>query len=206
MTLPAHSPARLTTAAMPVWRQMAQREKEEELVFRGQQYARAIGLFQRKYANAFPPSIDVLVEQRFIRKKFKDPITGKDFLPVDDLDIRDLNDNGTNPQTDPFTVEVRRGGGSVVGLFDIVTREINGTKMEPVEELVIDVAEDFQGVVIAQAGTRRGTMTKIVNHGSGRVRLIEIAGLDLQPCGGTMCAARPKSAPCGWRRSRRRAN
>ena len=43
--------------------------------------------------------------------------------------------------------------------------------MEPVEDLVIDVAEDFQGVVIAQAGTRRGTMTKMVNHGSGRVRL-----------------------------------
>ena len=54
---------------------------------------------------------------------------------------------------------------------DIVTRSVNGTLMEPVEELVIDVAEEFQGVVIAQAGTRRGTMTKMVNHGSGRVRL-----------------------------------
>ena len=43
--------------------------------------------------------------------------------------------------------------------------------MEPVEDLVIDVAEEFQGVVIALAGTRRGTMTKMVNHGSGRVRL-----------------------------------
>ena len=43
--------------------------------------------------------------------------------------------------------------------------------MEPVEDLVIDVPEDFQGVVIAQAGTRRGMMTKMVNHGSGRVRL-----------------------------------
>src|SRR3712207_8321651 len=43
--------------------------------------------------------------------------------------------------------------------------------MEPVEDLVIDVPEDFQGVVIAQAGQRRGTMTRMVNHGSGRVRL-----------------------------------
>jgi len=33
------------------------------------------------------------------------------------------------------------------------------------------VAEEFQGVVIAQCGQRRGTMTKMVNHGSGRVRL-----------------------------------
>ncbi len=54
---------------------------------------------------------------------------------------------------------------------DIVTRDVKGTLMEPVEELVIDVAEEFQGVVIAQVGTRRGTMTKMVNHGSGRVRL-----------------------------------
>jgi GTP-binding protein len=54
---------------------------------------------------------------------------------------------------------------------DIVTKQVNGQIVEPVEDLVIDVAEDFQGVVIAQVGTRRGTMTKMVNHGSGRVRL-----------------------------------
>jgi GTP-binding protein len=54
---------------------------------------------------------------------------------------------------------------------DIVTKDMNGQVMEPVEELVIDVAEQFQGVVIAQVGMRRGTMTKMVNHGSGRIRL-----------------------------------
>jgi GTP-binding protein len=53
----------------------------------------------------------------------------------------------------------------------IVTRETDGLTEEPVEELTIDVAEDYQGVVIAQLGTRRATMTKMVNHGSGRVRL-----------------------------------
>jgi type II secretory pathway pseudopilin PulG len=70
------------TVVMPVWKQAAQREKETELVFRGQQWARAIGLFQRKYANAFPPNLDVLVEQRFVRRKYKDPITGDDFQPL----------------------------------------------------------------------------------------------------------------------------
>ncbi len=54
---------------------------------------------------------------------------------------------------------------------DIVTKHVNGTVVEPVEELVIDVPEDHQGVVIAQVGERRGTMTKMVNNGSGRVRL-----------------------------------
>ena len=53
----------------------------------------------------------------------------------------------------------------------IVTRKRNGRTEEPVEELVIDVAEDYQGVVIAQLGNRRATMTRMVNHGSGRVRL-----------------------------------
>jgi GTP-binding protein len=54
---------------------------------------------------------------------------------------------------------------------DIVTKEVKGQVVEPVEDLVVDVAEDFQGVVIAQVGVRRGTMTKMVNHGSGRVRM-----------------------------------
>jgi type II secretory pathway pseudopilin PulG len=72
----------LMSALLPVWSTMAKREKEAELVFRGNQYARAIGLFQRKFANTPPPSIDVLVEQRFLRKKYKDPITNDDFQPL----------------------------------------------------------------------------------------------------------------------------
>jgi GTP-binding protein len=67
---------------------------------------------------------------------------------------------------------MRREGFEIqVSRPDIVTKQVDGQVVEPVEELVIDVAEDFQGVVIAQVGTRRGTMTKMVNHGSGRVRL-----------------------------------
>ena len=72
----------LMSALLPVWSHMATREKEEELIFRGKQYARAIGLFQRKYANTAPPTIDLLVEQRFLRKKYKDPITNDDFQPI----------------------------------------------------------------------------------------------------------------------------
>jgi GTP-binding protein len=54
---------------------------------------------------------------------------------------------------------------------DIVTKQMGGTVVEPVEELVIDVPEDHQGIVIAQVGERKGVMTKMVNNGSGRVRL-----------------------------------
>jgi GTP-binding protein len=54
---------------------------------------------------------------------------------------------------------------------EIVVKDVKGVRMEPVEDLVVDVAEEFQGVVIAFCGIRKGTMTKMVNHGSGRVRL-----------------------------------
>jgi len=67
---------------------------------------------------------------------------------------------------------MRREGYEIqVSRPEIVTKEIDGQRMEPVEDLVIDVAEEFQGAVIAGVGQRRGTMTKMVNHGSGRVRL-----------------------------------
>jgi type II secretory pathway pseudopilin PulG len=63
------------TVALPAWSTAAKREKEAELIFRGQQYARAIALFQRKYANTFPPNIDILMNEHFLRKKYKDPMT-----------------------------------------------------------------------------------------------------------------------------------
>jgi GTP-binding protein len=67
---------------------------------------------------------------------------------------------------------MRREGFEVqVSRPEIVTREIDGVRMEPIEELVIDIPEDFQGIVIAQVGTRRGIMTRMVNHGSGRIRM-----------------------------------
>lgn len=64
----------LTSAALPVWHQAAQRERELELVFRGEQYVRAIELYQRVYAGAYPPDVDTLVEQRFLRRRYRDPM------------------------------------------------------------------------------------------------------------------------------------
>ena len=69
----------LMSVALPVWRHQATREKEAELVFRGEQYARAVALYRVKNGNNFPPSIDVLVQGRYLRKKYLDPITQKDF-------------------------------------------------------------------------------------------------------------------------------
>jgi type II secretory pathway pseudopilin PulG len=69
----------MLTVAMPVWKTASQREKEAELIFRGQQYVRAIELYQRKMPGAAPPNLDVLLDQKFLRKKYKDPVTGDDF-------------------------------------------------------------------------------------------------------------------------------
>lgn len=74
----------MMTVALPAWSHAVRRERETELVWRGEQYQRAIRLFQRRFANTFPPSVDVLVQQKFLRKQYKDPITGDDFqvIPV----------------------------------------------------------------------------------------------------------------------------
>jgi GTP-binding protein len=65
----------------------------------------------------------------------------------------------------------REGYELMVGKPEILTRTINGTLHEPLELLVIDCPENFVGVVIEKLGGRKGKMTKMINHGSGRVRL-----------------------------------
>lgn len=69
----------LMSAALPVWRTYMQREKEAELVFRGQQYMRAIDLYQRRFPGAYPTDLEALVEGRFLRRLYLDPMTGGPF-------------------------------------------------------------------------------------------------------------------------------
>lgn len=127
-------------AALPAWRQQAQREKEAELIFRGEAIARAIHLYRQKNGQNLPPNLDTLVSQRFLRKKYIDPITGDDFLPVagataapggagslqggivgvrstsNDQSIRIYNNQQTYSQwAFDFTLEqLRAGGGAVI--------------------------------------------------------------------------------------------
>lgn len=63
------------TMAVPVWKTVVQREKEEELIWRANQYLQAIDRYQRKYPGAFPTSFAQLRDQKFIRKLYKDPMT-----------------------------------------------------------------------------------------------------------------------------------
>jgi GTP-binding protein len=65
----------------------------------------------------------------------------------------------------------REGYELAVGKPEILTKQINGKLSEPLELLVVDCPEAFIGVVIEKLGARKGKMEKMVNHGSGRVRL-----------------------------------
>jgi type II secretory pathway pseudopilin PulG len=62
-------------AAMPSWRYVMRNDAEEELLSRGGQIADAIARYQRRNGNALPPSLEVLVQQRFLRHPYKDPMT-----------------------------------------------------------------------------------------------------------------------------------
>ena len=65
----------------------------------------------------------------------------------------------------------REGFELMVGKPEIVVRTENGKKLEPLERLVIDVPENFIGIIMETLGSRRGEMLKMSNHNSGRVRM-----------------------------------
>jgi len=54
---------------------------------------------------------------------------------------------------------------------EVITRRVDGELHEPIEQVVIDCPEEFIGVVTEAMGRRKGQMTKMVNHGTGRVRM-----------------------------------
>jgi type II secretory pathway pseudopilin PulG len=118
----------LMSAVLPAWRHQAQREKEAELIFRGEQYVRAISLWERRNGpGARPPNVDVLVQQRYLRKKYQDPMS-------DDGEFQLLFAGVNPPQgapgaqtgvgqavtpTTPSAFTAGRGGG---GLYGVVSK------------------------------------------------------------------------------------
>ena len=65
----------------------------------------------------------------------------------------------------------REGFELMVGKPEILSKEIDGAVHEPLEMLIVDCPEMYMGVVIEKLGPRKGKIKKMVNHGSGRVRL-----------------------------------
>jgi type II secretory pathway pseudopilin PulG len=128
----------LMSVAMPVWKTQAQREKEAELIFRGEQIARGINLYMRKMGGAsYPPSLDVLVQGKFLRKKYKDPMTETDLtLPMNQRGEWDIINaaGGVPGQGGPSAQPPAgrgRGGAPATGLSAPPSRRGSGATGSP---------------------------------------------------------------------------
>ncbi len=63
----------MMAAATPFWRYVMKDAREEELLFRGEQIARAIERYQKKNGGTLPPNLEILVQRKFLRKMYKEP-------------------------------------------------------------------------------------------------------------------------------------
>ncbi len=64
----------LLAMALPLWSRVKQRDNEEELIFRGNEYVKAISRYQAKF-HVPPPDLDTLYKLKFIRHLYPDPMT-----------------------------------------------------------------------------------------------------------------------------------
>jgi GTP-binding protein len=91
--------------------------------------------------------------------------------PTDSPDTSKVSGRGELQLAILIEMMRREGHELSVGKPEVLTKDIDGQRHEPMEILVVDCPEDFIGVEAQKIGVRKGRMTKMVNHGSGRVRL-----------------------------------
>ncbi len=115
-----------------------------------------------------------LVTSRDIRDRLQKELLTNVSIRVEDSDKTDaFRVLGRGELQLAILIEtMRREGYEVmVGKPEIVVRTENGRRVEPLELLVVDCLESFIGIVMETLGSRRGELTKMVNHGFGRVRM-----------------------------------
>ena len=100
---------------LPVWRTLSVREREEELIWRGQQYDRAVQLYRKKTSAPGAPSIDVLVKGRFLRQKYLDPMTRAEFELVGVNPVGNTNAPGIQQQQQQQQQQPKIGFGQLIG-------------------------------------------------------------------------------------------
>ena len=114
------------------------------------------------------------VTSRNLRERLEKELLTNVSLRVEDTDSTDsFKVMGRGELQLAILIEMMRREGFelAVGKPEIVTKQIDGKLMEPVERLTIDVPDTFVGVVIEKLGTRKAQMQKMHNHGYGRVRM-----------------------------------
>lgn len=91
--------------AMPLWQTQMKREMEEELIFRGNQFVEAIRLFQTKKPGTFPKNFEELIEEKCLRRMYKDPLTSSGewniILPIQEGPTRPARPGRRRRSLDP---------------------------------------------------------------------------------------------------------
>ena len=113
------------------------------------------------------------VTSRNLRERLEKELLYNVSIRVDFDQIDSLKVMGRGELQLAILIEMMRREGYElsVAMPQTITKEVNGTLHEPMEHLVIDLPEEFVGVVTQQVGMRRGRMQKMQNNGHGRVRL-----------------------------------
>jgi GTP-binding protein len=114
------------------------------------------------------------VTSRQLRERLEKELLGNISIRVEETDSPDaFKVTGRGELQLAILIEqMRREGYELqVSKPEVVTRQEGGVLKEPIELAVIDCPETFVGVVTEAMGRRRGVMTKMINHGTGRVRM-----------------------------------
>jgi GTP-binding protein len=114
------------------------------------------------------------VTSRQLKERLDREVLGNVAIRVEETDSPDqFKVSGRGELQLSILIEMMRREGYELQVSkpEVITREVAGKTVEPIELVVIDCPEEFIGVVTEAMGRRKGQMTKMVNHGTGRVRL-----------------------------------
>ena len=114
------------------------------------------------------------VTSRHLRGRLGKEVLGNVAIRVEETEVTDsFKVSGRGELQLAILIEMMRREGyeTQVSKPEVITRNVDGQKLEPIEQVVIDCPDAFIGVVTEALGRRKGKMTKMVNHGAGRVRL-----------------------------------
>ena len=114
------------------------------------------------------------VTSRQLRERLDREVLGNVAIRVEETDSPDqFKVSGRGELQLAILIEMMRRDGYELQVSkpEVITRVRDGKTLEPIEHVVIDCPEEFIGVVTEAMGRRKGQMTKMVNHGTGRVRL-----------------------------------
>jgi GTP-binding protein len=114
------------------------------------------------------------VTSRQVKERLDKEILGNVAIRVEETESPDqFKVSGRGELQLSILIEMMRREGYEIQVSkpEAITRVTEGRTLEPIEQVVIDCPEEFIGVVTEAVGRRKGQMTKMVNHGTGRVRL-----------------------------------